>query len=947
MDKDKIRLISRVFVALTVLIIGSFLIAFIGCGGGGGDDDDENGNTTPTECQDTIDNDSDGWVDADDPDCTGGTTEIGLGLTECNDGADNDSDGDIDSADANCLDALDDESVPGTLVGVAGGTVTSGDGNVSLVIPAGALSGDTSIAIVPLPTIPSGGIGTSYRFTPEGTTFTQPVAISFVYDELDIPNGLDESSITLATFVNSHQWREMVGGSVDTIANTVTGNTYGFSTYGLKIGFFEASLSGSQVVPSSASAATGTALISIDYDTNILAYNISLDGLEGAETSAAIHGPAIPGATATALITLVPGNPKVGIWKYDESLEANLLSGEMYVRINSDLFMNGEIRGQIVPAGSSVSPSDVTVRIHQWDDLAGNGPVTGIPALIDSVDISISAPDIATLSQSASLSSGNIEESFSVTKGGSRQVEALAYDASNQLLYSGYAYVDIVDKAHVVNLSMIDITDSTPPTFTGIASAQKISGDAVTLDWSAATDNTASSTELYYLVYVSKTSGGHNFSTPSFVTDPGDTVFTINGLAAGTTYYFVVRSMDPAGNIDANSVEVSAATFSNGTGLYVDVNTGTDDANCGDSDNPCRTITYALTKTAGNENIYIAKGVYDTTSGESFPLALKTGTALLGDLVFVQVLPTTTGNVLRGTLLPATLIRIADTTMSSAILGEDGTYIGGIIVDYSQSNISYAAVEGTNKSMFINQSAFYGVPDGVTVTSGVNVGGGSTIKHSLFSDFVQSAIYSYGGSGTATISHNTVKNSGIGINTRYMPGSHIFRNRVINNTFGIIPGSDSLVFLNDITKNYTGIEQPGSGTMIQSNTILNNDESGIQIVSAEDMVDPVVISNNWIANNGSVGIRILNHGGNALINGNVIVCNTLDLFVDRTDFEIDMKHNKWDHNPPTIFDYNESDLCDNRDLCYTGTYAGTPAPIYLPTSGTDTCPGRIAIMPPL
>ncbi len=50
-----------------------------------------------------------------------------------------------------------------------------------------------------------------------------------------------------------------------------------------------------------------------------------------------------------------------------------------------------------------------------------------------------------------------------------------------------------------------------------------------------------------------------------------------------------------------------------------------------------------------------------------------------------------------------------------------------------------------------------------------------------------------------------------------------------------------------------------------------------------------------------------------------------------------------DQNPPIIFDYNDSDFCNDADLCYTGTSAGTPVPQYPPTNGTSSC-SQIAIM---
>jgi hypothetical protein len=52
------------------------------------------------QCNDGIDNDGDGWLDTDDPDCTGphDPSEV----TQCRDGIDNDGDGLVDLDDPGC-----------------------------------------------------------------------------------------------------------------------------------------------------------------------------------------------------------------------------------------------------------------------------------------------------------------------------------------------------------------------------------------------------------------------------------------------------------------------------------------------------------------------------------------------------------------------------------------------------------------------------------------------------------------------------------------------------------------------------------------------------------------------------------------------------------------------------------------------------------------------------
>lgn len=71
---------------------------------------------SPSTCMDGIDNDMDGWVDAEDEECAGGlpgAEERGdPGPFECSDGIDNDGDGDIDGYDADCLTYAGSESAP-------------------------------------------------------------------------------------------------------------------------------------------------------------------------------------------------------------------------------------------------------------------------------------------------------------------------------------------------------------------------------------------------------------------------------------------------------------------------------------------------------------------------------------------------------------------------------------------------------------------------------------------------------------------------------------------------------------------------------------------------------------------------------------------------------------------------------------------------------------------
>jgi len=58
--------------------------------------------------------------------------------------------------------------------------------------------------------------------------------------------------------------------------------------------------------------------------------------------------------------------------------------------------------------------------------------------------------------------------------------------------------------------------------------------------------------------FVPYTSGGENFSRPTWTTPPGVTTYKTPDLPSGGSYYFVVRARDQAGNEDQNKVEREA-----------------------------------------------------------------------------------------------------------------------------------------------------------------------------------------------------------------------------------------------------------------------------------------------------------------------------------------------------------------------------------------------------
>lgn len=75
-------------------------------------------------------------------------------------------------------------------IGPGGGVIRTADGNVSLTIPAGALSQPTTISLQPIQNKALLGIGPAYEFSPDGLKFAKPAQLEVKY----APGSLDGTS---------------------------------------------------------------------------------------------------------------------------------------------------------------------------------------------------------------------------------------------------------------------------------------------------------------------------------------------------------------------------------------------------------------------------------------------------------------------------------------------------------------------------------------------------------------------------------------------------------------------------------------------------------------------------------------------------------------------------------------------------------------------------------
>lgn len=113
------------------------------------------------------------------------------------------------------------------VVGASGGSISSADGNVDLVIPAGALASDVTITIQPATSPGTGSIGTVYDFGPDGTKFLNPITMTFHYGGFDL-RGHNAKELRVATFIDG-AWVPWTGTALDEAAQKVSAQVTHFS----------------------------------------------------------------------------------------------------------------------------------------------------------------------------------------------------------------------------------------------------------------------------------------------------------------------------------------------------------------------------------------------------------------------------------------------------------------------------------------------------------------------------------------------------------------------------------------------------------------------------------------------------------------------------------------------------------------------------------------------
>jgi hypothetical protein len=129
-------------------------------------------------------------------------------------------------------------------IGREGGSFTSSDGKIRLIIPEGAISKKTVFSIQPTTNLMPNGNGKSYQMEPAGVNFEKPLHIVFYYANTQT-KGSSPELLSIARQDEKGQWSSSKKTILDSIEKTVTIETEHFSTFVLYYGAY--------IIPESAS----------------------------------------------------------------------------------------------------------------------------------------------------------------------------------------------------------------------------------------------------------------------------------------------------------------------------------------------------------------------------------------------------------------------------------------------------------------------------------------------------------------------------------------------------------------------------------------------------------------------------------------------------------------------------------------------------------------------
>jgi hypothetical protein len=117
---------------------------------------------------------------------------------------------------------------------------------------------------------------------------------------------------------------------------------------------YQATMSPKSEVPPTASSGSGDVVATLDTSTKKLSYTMTYYGLTGPATAAHFHGPAAAGVNAGVAVPIGPNpaNPTTASVTLTDAQMKDLEAGKWYANVHTAANKDGEIRGQMMRAGT-------------------------------------------------------------------------------------------------------------------------------------------------------------------------------------------------------------------------------------------------------------------------------------------------------------------------------------------------------------------------------------------------------------------------------------------------------------------------------------------------------------------------------------------------------------------------------------------------------------------
>ncbi len=305
------------------------------------------------------------------------------------------------------------------------------------------------------------------------------------------------------------------------------------------------------------------------------------------------------------------------------------------------------------------------------------------------------------------------------------------------------------------------------------------------------------------------------------------------------------------------------------TDRYVDQSVG-NNGDDGSSRNPWKTITYAVATADSDVTIHVAPGTYDGVNGETFPIQLKKGQSIIGDVANKGA--GTSPTVIRGEAPYAVGILIG-----TAVVGTDHGRVAGFRIENTSHTALYVGVVADAEEMEIDHNTFP-----VTLYGGIGASNGADVD--AHDNVFQATDYGLviDGSGIVTVHNNIMDAERYGIRAFVVDSLDVANNTMTAIVYGGVQGNfgtSTRIHNNTFDKaagNYGSILAVGGSPVIRNNTFTGGVAIYVQSAATPDAGTSASPGQNDFS---AVTGPAINHTGTGTV---MAVGNT------------------WAHDPPTL-----------------------------------------------